>query len=483
MEMSSVRNEDGFGFADTHAFKIKRDSNDHSSSGVEIENVQDLRVEKNTKEFTPERNVFSELNYMTNLSNVIYNLVFLRQMANQGKIVRPERFLEFPITMKNVADGCRENQDQLKELMGTNLEVVQRAVKSMRDEVKNMTEKRGHAVLMDLRKNRGNNGVVGVGDDSTDHNLVYGVVVDSVNRRVVVVFRGTTETKDIIADVTFGMIKYDQPYSGYKKQAKHIAVHCGWFTYLFENHVENSDVEVKKGSKVQSVKSFTIFDKIFELAISHLKRNPGFSLWVTGHSMGGALATLFAFTAAAKEHECVQGPVTCISVASPKVGDTRFRKTHEWAEQTGLLRHLRVANKYDLVPMIPEVPDLCFWSSCLFIIAYHPASRYRHTGVQINLDPTTCEISYPKLSTGVSRVIYDLVMCSFKVMCIAGSVFTLPCTGNLHEHSVPLYAERVAMHEEQLSKLTIDDVYKLYRKNLFKKKSLRFKTSKKSAEE
>jgi len=56
-----------------------------------------------------------------------------------------------------------------------------------------------------------------------------------------------------------------------------------------------------------------------------MEQHPGYALFVTGHSLGAALATLFSFEAAASDDPRIRKPVTCVAVASPKVGDLAFR--------------------------------------------------------------------------------------------------------------------------------------------------------------
>lgn len=78
-------------------------------------------------------------------------------------------------------------------------------------------------------------------------------------------------------------------------------------------------------------------------------------LYVTGHSLGGALATLFAFEAAAAPDSLIPKPVSLFSIAGPYVGDESFRSAHQLLESLGKLRHLRVSNHKDLVPTVPKI--------------------------------------------------------------------------------------------------------------------------------
>lgn len=107
---------------------------------------------------------------------------------------------------------------------------------------------------------------------------------------------------------------------------------------------------------------------------------PGYKLYITGHSLGGALATLFAFEVAASTDPRIVKPVTCISIASPKVGNMSFRRAFQALEKQEQIRCLRVANYKDLVTLLPDRGSL----SCLYIVCCQ-ANVFRHVGVELKL--------------------------------------------------------------------------------------------------
>jgi len=67
----------------------------------------------------------------------------------------------------------------------------------------------------------------------------------------------------------------------------------------------------------------------------------GQRIWVTGHSLGGALATLTA-----KRLHAFMEPVQCITFGQPRVGDPQFYGNYK-------VKHHRFVNEQDLVPKLP----------------------------------------------------------------------------------------------------------------------------------
>lgn len=102
------------------------------------------------------------------------------------------------------------------------------------------------------------------------------------------------------------------------------------------------------------------------------------SITITGHSLGGALASLTAYEIAERglnkqitRNGTVETiPVTVFSFASPRVGDAVFKRRFEELQ----LKALRVVNVHDMVPKS--------------IGGLHPpwGEAYKHVGVELQLN-------------------------------------------------------------------------------------------------
>jgi predicted lipase len=149
---------------------------------------------------------------------------------------------------------------------------------------------------------------------------IFGVVN---NNTLVLAFRGSEETgiDDWITDLKF--IPAAFPFGDPKQTA--IAVHGGFI------------------EAYQSIR-----DAMFKVA----KDSPLKPIICTGHSLGGALATLCAVDI---QYNLPDKRVTCYTYGSPKVGNSDFVKFYN--------RHVpqtyRIVNGVDLVPTLPlDIPLL-----------------------------------------------------------------------------------------------------------------------------
>ena len=87
------------------------------------------------------------------------------------------------------------------------------------------------------------------------------------------------------------------------------------------------------------------------------KENERFELFITGHSLGGALAQLLSYELAAYgeigENDPFPLSIRAVSFASPQVGNEKgFAQAYQTLEKAGRVRHLRVTNKGDVVPEV-----------------------------------------------------------------------------------------------------------------------------------
>ena len=110
-----------------------------------------------------------------------------------------------------------------------------------------------------------------------------------------------------------------------------------------------ADLEVFKSDSVTGTKIHQGFkeevDKIYDVVEGRVKRLAGHKIWVTGHSLGGAMATILAQRLEFAGGHDVD---TLYTYGSPRAGGPRFRA---WCEKH--LNHQRFVNNNDVVPCIP----------------------------------------------------------------------------------------------------------------------------------
>ena len=183
----------------------------------------------------------------------------------------------------------------------------------------------------------------------------------------------------------------------------------------------------------------TKYQQIMDRALEQLKKNPGYKLYVTGHSLGAALASLFAFMVSASEEywDVVPSPVTCVSIASPYVGGSNFLEAFQELERLGRLRYLRVANQGDLVSIEP------FFTINL--------GFYKHCGMELKLkqfgaEGDACSLMYPKGENTLGNSLMN-------------NLTIRPITN----HSPKEYGRRLELAKSELENTQLEDMYQQQR--------------------
>ncbi|CAJ1011044.1 putative Protein (DUF2974)/Lipase (class 3) [Leishmania naiffi] len=184
--------------------------------------------------------------------------------------------------------------------------------------------------------------VFNVYDNTSTGNFGYSGI-DNDARRIVVVFRGTHNTANWIQDLDFWSIPYPNPSCG-----NNCRIHRGFYRAY------------------SSVRDQLIYD-----VLSMLERHPSYTLFITGHSLGGAMALLAAIdftTWNVSKPEVVDNsvqpssaaptpshlaPVMLYTFGEPRVGNQYFTN---WS--TSVLaneKQFRITHAKDPVPHLPPL--------------------------------------------------------------------------------------------------------------------------------
>merc|ERR1711935_635198 len=147
-----------------------------------------------------------------------------------------------------------------------------------------------------------------------------------------------------------------------------VLVHRGFYKYLFEKR------KLEKRERPQR------YEQIKVDIENALNGETGYQMYVTGHSLGGALAQMVSLGLAGAKEDFIPRPVTCISFAAPFQGTGGYRSAYEQAELDGLLRCLRINNRDDLAPSFPPV------SFGLGLL--NKKRLMKHTGMYLRLKPS-----------------------------------------------------------------------------------------------
>lgn len=380
-------------------------------------------------------NMAEEAHEMLQVSMLIYSITDLRSLARHPKksqsIQQPERILNLPLSLTTCLELLEENYDVVKQEFGddehantiSSLQGIharyhrQRHEKQQNGSAASFVSQWLNPLLsgsgsdqgIEVQANMSSSSsttttspvpvLTAYGDENPETDMVYAVGVDPTRKRITVAFRGSVTSTDFLKDASINMKHQPNPIKTTNLDPNHeydtIGIHQGFFDYLLKERETKSKLE-------------EIVEHVTALFEENPERQSTYKLYVTGHSLGGALATLFSLYVASsvgaeKSKSVIPSPVSCISVASPRVGDRNFQAVFAYLEEHGLLRHLRIANDRDPVTVMPGATGKKIWAALspvsyvafkLMDREFEEKEKFRHTGVKLLLAKDECEFFY-----------------------------------------------------------------------------------------
>jgi predicted lipase len=239
--------------------------------------------------------------------------------------------------------------------------------------------------------------------DFTQNDVVYGICVQREEKKITVVFRGTVNSHNWLMNFRYDMMEVPNPVDDYYPgRVDGLSVHSGFALYLLRRRKDT------RRSKMDE-----IFEKI-ETIGKELAPDGDYKLCITGHSLGGALATLFGFYCGAKLCLTPQKTkeVRIFTFASPRVGGESFLYAFQHLERAGWIRHARFSCTNDIVPLIPfcnfQVDNLKFYKHVGMRVQLHDTGRIGKWRLRKRLD-----VSYPLRHDWSSKIARGLMNCIF----------------------------------------------------------------------
>jgi len=160
-------------------------------------------------------------------------------------------------------------------------------------------------------------------------------------KRVLVVFRGAITAQDWKTVTQYSLETIPNPVKDqYEGRKDNVRVFSGVHQYLFR---QRKDTGTTKYSEIASLAHKYGMEKI----------GKDYKLFVTGHSLGGALTNIFCFFASTEERFTRNGPVQAIAFAGPYCGGHSFADAFRHQERHKKLQFVRVTNDKDMVPRLP----------------------------------------------------------------------------------------------------------------------------------
>ena len=333
-----------------------------------------------------------------------------------------------------------------------------------------------------------------VEDENSMSECVHIVARDTLRKTILLTFRGSITLTDWYKDLKLMIGEVPNPLYGVKDQPEKVGIHLGFRDYLYghahntflkavTNLVPSIDGKIGKSpendngddlpleeppllpegtqSRIQ-----VILQQLRELKLQY----PSDRIYITGHSLGGALSLIAALEVAADPvlssmpENAPAGiiPVSVFAIGNPKPGNRALSNAMLHLERTKKLRCCCVHNKLDPIPMLPANVgrrDVGFW----------------HPGFRVLLYKRRFELGRSQASKPAIRLISKTNCCCCCCFCCGlkcrRSKWTLPkvtslkaaknmTNQRLNPHIDREYLERMLLQESQLGSVYLNDLYR-----------------------
>jgi predicted lipase len=145
-----------------------------------------------------------------------------------------------------------------------------------------------------------------------------------------------------VMNFKFNTRQYNNPIKqNYPGRTDEISFHAGFALYLLRTR---RDTGLSKLSEIS--------DKVEKIG-QELAPYGKYKLSITGHSLGGALATICGFYFAATSRFASLPTIHVWTFAAPRVGTQAFLDAWQHLERAGRIQHARFSVPRDVVPLIP----------------------------------------------------------------------------------------------------------------------------------
>eukprot|EP00978_Attheya_sp_CCMP212_P001974 scaffold4063_cov40-Attheya_sp.AAC.1 len=344
----------------------------------------------------PRPSIYEEATEMLAGAMVIYSFADVRSLARKGEIQTTLTELEPPMAV-----------DQMMRIIATTHAFVS-----------NNNNHNGRRDSSQLK-------LLQFVDDHSESECVHATVINPKRKRITIIFRGSVTQQDFITDAKCHQTKIANPAKRF---------------YPEDDSCTTDTINIHTGE--------TRLHIMLEDLKLLVKQYPGYRVFVTGHSLGGALSTLFGFYAAANDDIQKTHPVTVA------------------LERLGRLQHLRLANYEDTVTLLPFFAPKLTLISPIMAASMGGGNLYKHCGMRLRFKRNDNDIKHTIVyakdhadEDAYSNEIEDAVESGKTLWNALTYMVTQDYQKVLEFHSCEEYEERIESVKYELEKITLDDLY------------------------